>query len=329
MTRLNCPRMMRFTGRDFCRTLTRLVDDRYVIGAPSKRGRLGAGSRTEHRKPREKEALENRRNDRRKMDVRMNTTIVDNQSIESFYDDFLKSKMIGYRVDGNKRISLAIDFALRNIDANASVLDVGCGIGIATEQIAKKANPSKVLGVDIAPENIGYARKTARHPNLDFLCINAAENLDAVRDHFAEGIDVICMFDVIEHIKPQDRRDLFASLSRVSNPGARLIVTYPSPEYQLHIMENNPDELQIVDEVIYESDLISEAGDAGWRLTRFEYKSVWSSNQYIHAVLAKSRDFGDQKPSRSLTLKGAAERVGRKILKPWLRYKYQIRPFRK
>jgi SAM-dependent methyltransferase len=48
------------------------------------------------------------------------------------------------------------------------VLDLGCGAGYGTVRLAK-AGAHRVIGVDISPRNIAYARRHAQEPNLSFL----------------------------------------------------------------------------------------------------------------------------------------------------------------
>jgi hypothetical protein len=72
-----------------------------------------------------------------------------------------------------------------------------------------------------------------------------------------------------------------------AGPDGVLLLTYPSPEYQRYLMQERPDELQIVDNVIEIEALFGEASAAGWHLKSFSYVDVWQENQYIHAVFLK------------------------------------------
>jgi trans-aconitate 2-methyltransferase len=85
--------------------------------------------------------------------------------IRKYYNEFLKARMIKYRLDGNLRIEMATRFFLDNIEKEDTVIDVGCGIGIPTEAMAKKAYRGCVIGFDISDQNICYAEKTVRLPN--------------------------------------------------------------------------------------------------------------------------------------------------------------------
>jgi trans-aconitate 2-methyltransferase len=59
---------------------------------------------------------------------------------------------------------------------NESVLDVGCGDGKITADLATNLPKGRVVGVDSSPEMIAYAANTynpKHYPNLSFACINA------------------------------------------------------------------------------------------------------------------------------------------------------------
>jgi ubiquinone biosynthesis O-methyltransferase len=75
-----------------------------------------------------------------------------------------------------------------------NVLDVGCGTGFFTYQIAKEAE--SVTGIDIFKDNITFANCNNRMNNVLFMTANA-EKLPYKDDSF----DIIFCSEVIEHIK--------------------------------------------------------------------------------------------------------------------------------
>jgi ubiquinone/menaquinone biosynthesis C-methylase UbiE len=56
-----------------------------------------------------------------------------------FYDDFLVSRLCDYRFHKNARIEAAIQRVLPFVTVDSNVLDVGCGIGLVAERVARKA----------------------------------------------------------------------------------------------------------------------------------------------------------------------------------------------
>jgi O-antigen biosynthesis protein len=100
------------------------------------------------------------------------------------------------------------------------VLDLGCGAGYGTADLARVASSS--VGVDLAPEAIGYA---ARHfPGTRFLQCSA----NAVPFPSA-SFDLLTAFEVIEHLR--DWRALLAEARRVLEPDGLLIVSTPNKRY--------------------------------------------------------------------------------------------------
>jgi hypothetical protein len=131
------------------------------------------------------------------------------------------------------------------------------------------------------------------------------------------------MVDVIEHLPPNSYEQLLNNLNQVMSDRAKLILTYPSPEYQVYLQQHNPKELQIIDEVIEINSLIQLARQYEFNLEYFTYIDVWKKNQYIHCVLAK------QTPCTSITKLSYTEKIQRKIqryksklLLPFLKAKY-------
>jgi trans-aconitate methyltransferase len=63
-----------------------------------------------------------------------------------------------------------------NLRGDEQVLDVGCGDGKVTAEIARAVPRGSVAGVDVSPSMIRFARKAfppGQHPNLEFLICDA------------------------------------------------------------------------------------------------------------------------------------------------------------
>ncbi len=84
-------------------------------------------------------------------------------------------------------------FVENYINENDDVLDIACGVGYGSAQIAKKAK--SVLGVDINQPSISFANKIFAKENLSYKCANAIEV------SFDKKYDKIISFETIEHIK--------------------------------------------------------------------------------------------------------------------------------
>src|SRR4051794_26736777 len=88
--------------------------------------------------------------------------------VQEFYDSFLIERMDNYRREGNLRIDLATKLLLSVVRPKDVVADIGCGIGLVTESIAKAHPEVRAIGVDLSPANIQYAQKTVKVSNTVF-----------------------------------------------------------------------------------------------------------------------------------------------------------------
>ncbi|HEY7876809.1 MAG TPA: methyltransferase domain-containing protein [Gemmatimonadaceae bacterium] len=252
--------------------------------------------------------------------------------VSAFYDEFLESRMLRYRLFGSPRLERAARRITAYIKPGDRVLDVGCGIGIITERIARLARDGQVWGVDLSPRNAWYAGRTVRGRNVAFFAADVLSETATIRERTGGRFDVITMVDVIEHIPVAGRAALFATLRELSAGRALLILTYPSPQYQRYLQANQPQELQIIDNIVELPTLLDEAGAAGYSLQHFSLETVRMPNRYVHCVL--QTDAGLAAPAVRAPTLGArsAERVRRTvrdaIMLPLRRWRYVTRVMR-
>ena len=232
---------------------------------------------------------------------------MDPDQVRRFYDDFMRSRMVGYRLEPNLRLAKAIERVRPWIRDDSRVLDVGCGIGIFSEQIAKVARHGAVVGIDLSAENIWYARKTIMLPNLRFLQANVLMQFDVVQGALSGPVDVVTLVDVIEHIPAEAPTTLLQNLRKLMRPTAMLVMTYPSPQYQRYLNSHEPEELQIIDNAIEIHDLLHEARAAGFEAFHYLLETVWRTSQYVHSVFGAA--------ARSVDIVGlpTLQRIGSRV----------------
>jgi trans-aconitate 2-methyltransferase len=127
------------------------------------------------------------------------------------------------------------------LNPRAHILDVGCGDGRVTAELAKHVNQGKVLGIDASPGMIEFASMNypkTKFPNLDFLQ-GMAEGIE-----FLQQFDLIVSFSCFHWLK--DPKAVIRRLSSSLKPGGEmLILTYPkeSPYYRYlqTALENYPE----------------------------------------------------------------------------------------
>ncbi len=102
--------------------------------------------------------------------------------------------------------------------APGSVLDVGCGEGVLSEQWAQRLGTGRVVGVDLADPKLEAEWSRRRRANLEFRAMDA-EQLD-----FAHGeFDLVAATEVLEHVPDPER--VLAEMARVAR--GHLLVSVP------------------------------------------------------------------------------------------------------
>ncbi|MBU6421478.1 MAG: methyltransferase domain-containing protein [Gammaproteobacteria bacterium] len=112
-----------------------------------------------------------------------------------------------------ERILLA-DYGLA---PNAKILDVGCGTGEFTWRCAELFPRAQVLGIDVLPQQVEYARRrhSALAPRLEFHQGDAFAL--ALPD---DGFDLVACRHMLQSVPEPER--IIAELIRVTRPGGRL-----------------------------------------------------------------------------------------------------------
>ncbi len=112
-------------------------------------------------------------------------------------------------------------FAAR-LAAGKRVLDAGCGTGYGSAELARLA--SSVVGADLAPEAVEFARAHYRAHNLRFeqASCTALPHPDA-------SFDLVVAFEVIEHLNGW--RQLLIEARRLLAPGGQFVVSTPNRLY--------------------------------------------------------------------------------------------------
>lgn len=245
--------------------------------------------------------------------------------ISAFYDAFLDQRMVRYRYEGNPRIERAIQRALPLVGPDARILEIGCGIGLVCERLARASPRGRVWGCDLSPRNIEYARRTVRQENTEFFVADVIEDFPAVTQRMPGPLDLILLVDVIEHLPLATHPELMNRLASLLGPGGALVLTYPSAGYQRSLHERNPAELQPVDEIIEEASIVSTAADAGLTLVHYSLEDVWLTNQYTHCVWRKGAALEELPPLagwRALYARVAGF-YRRRVIVPWRRRRYR------
>jgi ubiquinone/menaquinone biosynthesis C-methylase UbiE len=102
--------------------------------------------------------------------------------------------------------------------APASILDVGCGEGVLTEQWADRIAPGRVVGIDLEDPKLAADWAGRTRPNLTFAPMEV-ESLEFADSEF----ELVAATEVLEHVLAPDRA--LAEMARVA--GRHLLVSVP------------------------------------------------------------------------------------------------------
>lgn len=218
--------------------------------------------------------------------------MITQDEITRFYDSFSRVLVRDFSYL-NLRQDAVRSICKRYMPRGARVLEIGCGVGVITKSIQKRA--ASVIALDISPANIDIARRFAAAPNTEFLTMDILADPSTL-DRFGE-FDVVLVADVIEHV-PTARYDrLFSTIERrLSNSGV-VVMTYPTPEHQEYLASHEPGAMQVIDERV-ELDGLLRATEL--KPVYFQYKNIWRDNDYIHLVLSANRAYSPARLRRSL-----------------------------
>jgi SAM-dependent methyltransferase len=108
---------------------------------------------------------------------------------------------------------------LTNVDKKSvmTLLDVGCGEGTLTYDIAKNLPLTRITAIDFSKTGIACADAAYKLPNLEFMC-----DPDSIR--LNGSYDMVTAFEVLEHVK--DWKELLGRMAKASN--SYLLLSFPT-----------------------------------------------------------------------------------------------------
>lgn len=120
---------------------------------------------------------------------------------------------------------LEIDSILRIIGTikHDTILDVGCGNGYSTLQIAKKFPEAMVTGIDFSPAMIEEANKNVI-PNVDFFdgnVLSLSSNKELVGQYFDVVLSTRCLINLSDW---KEQKAGISEMQRLLAPNGRLIM---------------------------------------------------------------------------------------------------------
>ena len=105
-------------------------------------------------------------------------------------------------------------FFVDNVDPQDAVLDIGCGNGFLTYDVARKAR--SITAIDLNEGNIKFAKRNFNRENIKYVCG------DASQFDFEEKFDVIILSNLLEHL--DNRYDFLLKIKKLAN---RFLIRVP------------------------------------------------------------------------------------------------------
>lgn len=100
------------------------------------------------------------------------------------------------------------------------LLEIGCGTGFVLTEIRNTFPSMRLVGTDVHADALRIARKRVAADLVQ---------LDAQEIDFRDEFDVVCAFDVLEHL--DDDSEALRRLAEATRPGGGLLVTVPQYEW--------------------------------------------------------------------------------------------------
>lgn len=118
-----------------------------------------------------------------------------------------------------------------NVKANESILDIGCGTGRLTCELARLAHNGRVVGIDPSPEMFNKAREMSS--SLDNILLM---NIPAQEMNFNNEFDLVYSNSALQWIKEQE--DVIARSYKALRKNGRIAVQLPAKDFCWAMMDN-------------------------------------------------------------------------------------------
>lgn len=171
--------------------------------------------------------------------------------------------------------------------ASRSLLEVGCGTGQVLDSIHASRPNQRLVGTEIHARGLEFSRQ--RLPETEFL------QVDARAIPFAEEFDVVCAFDVIEHL--DEDAMVLAQMYQACRPGGGILVTVPQHRW----LWSYKDDFAHHKRRYSRMELIEKVNQAGFRvMTTTSFVSLLLPLMYISRL--RERAPAQFEPKRELDI---------------------------
>jgi 2-polyprenyl-3-methyl-5-hydroxy-6-metoxy-1,4-benzoquinol methylase len=114
------------------------------------------------------------------------------------------------------RLTLDLGAILSYLPEKGRLLDVGCGAGNVSWEVAKRRPDVSILGIDLDPELIRLAETFHARPNLKYACLP----LEQAPGHY----DCVSFVDVLHHVPHREKPALLAAARERLTPDGAVFI---------------------------------------------------------------------------------------------------------
>jgi trans-aconitate 2-methyltransferase len=170
------------------------------------------------------------------------------------------------------------------LQKSSTALEIGCGSAVLTNLISQQLSTGKVVGVDISPETIEYAKlKYASKTNMEFF---TSDMDDFQYDH---KFDFIIFPDVLEHIPIKEHSKIFRNIKKQCHDNTIIYINIPEPNYLEWVAENAPDLLQIIDQPLHINTFSQAIYENNFFVESIESYSLWMDENDYQTLIVKPK----------------------------------------
>ncbi len=120
---------------------------------------------------------------------------------------------------------------MASVKASDSILDIGCGTGWLTCELARLAHNGRVMGIDPSPEMVNKAKETTTSFGNISLMQTPAQKMD-----FKDEFDIVYSNSALQWVKEQE--DVIVRSFKALRKNGRIAVQLPAKDFCWAMMEN-------------------------------------------------------------------------------------------
>lgn len=121
--------------------------------------------------------------------------------------------------------------AMAGVKANDSILDIGCGTGRLTLELASLAHKGRVVGIDPSPDMFAKAREATRSTDNILLM-----NIPAQEMNFKSEFNLVYSNSALQWVREQE--DVIANSYRALINSGRIAIQMPAKDFCWAMMDN-------------------------------------------------------------------------------------------